>query len=154
MNLYIVQSNSHLVNQQPSLLRLEDDFQKLGLEITDFRVEGTSFTDETMQRINRIADITAESAAAAAAGLTYAQLQQLEALRETARNEGGAAGAGMGVGAGIGFGQMMANAMGNFDQSGTSDSVTKMKNLKALLDDNLITQDEYEHKKQKILDEL
>ncbi|MEO1992111.1 MAG: SPFH domain-containing protein [Pirellulales bacterium] len=134
--------------------KLEDDFQKLGLEITDFRVEGTSFSDETMQRINRIADITAESAAAAAAGLTYAQLQQLEALRETARNEGGTAGAGMGVGAGIGFGQMMANAMGSFDQSATADTVTKMKNLKALLNDNLITEDEYELKKQKILDEL
>lgn len=141
------------------------DFAKLGFEIDDFRVEGTSFDDDTMSRINRIADMTAEAQAAAAVGLNYAQMQQLEAMREAARNEGGGAGIGMGLGAGVGFGNMMGGAMANNFQAqaqpqpaqaapAPDDNMAKLKKLKEMFEMELINEAEYSKKKQEILEKM
>jgi len=134
-------------------------FEKIGFQITDFRIEGTSFDEDTMRRINRIADTAAEAQAANKAGINYTQMQQLDAMRDAARNEGGAAGIGMGVGAGIGFGNMMAGAMGGHEavqaddgkQSGVDDPVEALKKLKQMLEMELITEEEFSSKKKQIL---
>lgn len=134
-------------------------FEKIGFQITDFRIEGTSFDEDTMRRINRIADTAAEAQAANKAGINYTQMQQLDAMRDAARNEGGAAGIGMGVGAGIGFGNMMAGAMGGREavqaddgkQSAAGDPVEALKKLKQMLEMELITEEEFSSKKQQIL---
>lgn len=141
--------------------KLTSDFDALGFAITDFRIEGTQFDDDTLTRINRIADVSAEAQAAKLAGMDYASLQQVEALREAARNEGGAAGAGVGLGAGIGLGQQMAGGMmGDMakTQQATAavgdDLATRLGKLKKLFDADLISQTEYDSKKAAILDEL
>ncbi|MGR9012581.1 MAG: SPFH domain-containing protein [Gammaproteobacteria bacterium] len=126
-------------------------FTKLGFEITDFRIEGTNFDDETLKRINRIADLTAEAQAAQAVGLDYASVQQLEAMREAARNESGTAGIGVGIGAGMGLGQNMAQAFQHKPQ-GADDTVAKLEQLKKMHDAQLITAEEYAAKKQQLLD--
>lgn len=142
------------------MTRLNADFAKLGFEMTDFRIEGTSFDDETLNRINRIADVTAEAQAAQAAGVDYAKLQQLEAMREAARNEGGAAGAGVGLGAGIGLGQAMAQGMQTQSVAPAQvtkpadDTASKLESLKELNSKGLITDQEYADKRQAILDTL
>jgi membrane protease subunit (stomatin/prohibitin family) len=140
------------------LKKLDTDFHKLGFNLTDFRVEGTSFDESTMERINRVASVSADVEAAKVAGLDYANLQKIEAMRDAARNEGGGAGVGMGVGAGMGFGQMMANSMeagfadpGNTAPSQKNDPMVKLQKLKQMLDAQLITQDEYDVKKKEIL---
>jgi len=134
---------------------LKPEFLSLGFQLLDFRIEGTSFDDATMDRINRIADLTAEGQAAKAVGLSYAQIQQLEALKEAAKNPGGVAGLGLSAGVGLGLGQQMAGAMGNMNapQSNTTseDPATRLKNLKNLLDQNLISQEEFDLKKKEIL---
>ncbi len=43
---------------------LQAVFDKLGFHMTDFRIEGTNFDDDTLGRINRIADVTADAFAA------------------------------------------------------------------------------------------
>lgn len=147
--------------------RLQPEFQKLGFEISDFRIEGTSFDDKTQERIDKIADATADAQAAAAVGLNFAQMQQLGAMRDAAKNEGGMAGMGMGMGAGMGFGQMMAGAMGQQfgpqgqpqqgqpqQQGGGDDPVAKLQKLKTMLDGGLITQDEYDAAKKNILSQM
>jgi membrane protease subunit (stomatin/prohibitin family) len=140
--------------------RLDQEFDKLGFTITDFRIEGTAFDDNTLDRINRIADVTAESTAAKAAGMDYAGLQHLEALREAARNEGGAAGAGVGIGAGIGLGQAMTEKMTQQMQDAEVISkeekplINKLNKLKEMRDSDLITEEEYAAKKADILDQL
>jgi membrane protease subunit (stomatin/prohibitin family) len=145
--------------------KLKEVFAKLGFEITDFRIEGTNFDEDTMNRINMIADMSAKAQAAQAAGLNYAQMEQLGAMRDAAKNEGGGAGLGMGLGAGMGFGNMMAGAMGaNFmnqnpnpgqvspaNQSPNEDPVSKLKKLKEMFEAELITEEEYSKKKQEIL---
>ena len=143
------------------LKKLGEDFKKLGFELTDFRLEGTSFDESTMNRINRIANVSADVEAARVAGLDYANLQKIEAMRDAARNEGGGAGVGMGIGAGMGFGQMMANGMASgFTNSGNAapdqhnDPVVKLQKLKQMLDAQLITQEEYDAKKKEILSRM
>lgn len=128
--------------------KTKDDFSKLGFTLTDFRVEGTSFDEDTMKRINRIADMSAEAQAANVAGLSYAQLQQLEALKSAAQNPGGA-GMVMGVGVGMGLGQQVAGiaAGGNVPE----DAMTRLKKIKELLDQGLITEEEFNAKKKEIL---
>lgn len=132
-------------------------FAELGFEITDFRIEGTDFDEETSKRINRIADMTAEAQAAQAVGIDYAKMQQLEAMREAARNEGGGAGMGMGLGAGISFGQNIAQAMNSTSVNVGNPPVEpmeKLMQLKKMLEAELISADEYAAKKKAILDTL
>ena len=135
---------------------LVKDFNTLGFALEDFRIEGTSFDEDTMKRINRIADMNAESQAAAAAGLSYAQLQQLDAMKSAAANPGGGAGMGMGMGAGVAFGQMMAGGMQNGSPAtpGAADPMAKLAQLKKMLDGGLINQDEYDSKKKDILAQM
>jgi membrane protease subunit (stomatin/prohibitin family) len=135
--------------------KLKADFAQLGFVLEDFRIQGTSFDDDTMRRINRIADINAEAQAANAAGVSFAQLQQLEALRDAAKNQGsGGVGMAMAVGMGMagsvvpGGGAQAAVAVA---PATTDDVVAKLKKLKLLLDQQLITKDEYEIKKKEIL---
>lgn len=137
--------------------KLDADFYKLGFELADFRIEGTDFDEDTERRIDRIADMAAEAEAVKRVGLNYAQSQQLEALRDAARNEGGVAGLGVGVGAGMGLGQQMAQSFNSAalpQGVGGGDPVTRLEKLKKLLDGGLITQDEYDEKKKSILSEI
>ncbi|MBN1307840.1 MAG: SPFH domain-containing protein [Chitinispirillaceae bacterium] len=140
--------------------KLASIFSTLGFSLTDFRIEGTSFDDDTLRRINRIADLTAEAQAAEAAGLNYSRVQQLEAMRDAARNEGGAAGMGMGLGAGVSLGNMMANSVAtgasppSRGAAGDAPVAERLAKLKSLAEGGLITPEEYESKKREILKEL
>ena len=51
--------------------RLTADFGKLGFSIEDFRIEGINFDEDTIRRIGRIADMTAEAQAVKAVGMDY-----------------------------------------------------------------------------------
>lgn len=139
-------------------IKLSMAFRKLGFDITDFRIEGTDFDEDTLKRINRIADLTAEAQAAKAVGLDYAKVQHLEAMREAARNEGGGAGIGMGMGAGIGFGQSMSQSMTENASTPApakaDDPMAKLAQLKKMFEAELITEQEYSAKKQDILDQM
>ncbi len=142
-------------------IKLSMAFRKLGFDITDFRIEGTDFDEKTLERIHRIADLTAEAQAAQAVGLDYAKVQQLEAMREAARNEGGGAGLGMGMGAGIGLGQSMAQSMtaqiNPQTTTATDDNINfmaKLTALKKMFEAELITEQEYAAKKQSLLDQM
>ncbi len=142
-------------------------FDNLGFALTDFRIASTNFDEKTQELIERIASVTAETRAAESAGVNFAHLQQLSALRDAAKNEGGVAGAGVGMGAGIGLGQSMAMGMMNggmmnggvmpntFTPTASEPSAPnpseKLLVLKKLKDDGLITEEEHEKKKSEIL---
>lgn len=135
-------------------IKLAIAFRKLGFSISDFRIEGTDFDEDTTRRINRIADLTAEAQAAQAVGLDYAKVQQLDAMRDAARNESGAAGAGMGLGAGVALGQNMAQGLTAPVQTantGLEDITAKLTQLKQLYEAELISETEYAAKKQELL---
>jgi membrane protease subunit (stomatin/prohibitin family) len=139
------------------LARLGPEFGKLGFEASDFRIEGTDFDAETKERINRIAGTIADTHAATAAGLSFTEMQRVEAMRDAAKNEGGGAGVGMGLGAGIGMGEYMAGALGGAaaaakPPAGADASVAgRLRTLDQLLREKLIDEAEYQSKRKEIL---
>lgn len=138
--------------------RFNAEFNKLGLKIVDFRIEGTDFDQQTHDRVGRVADITTEALAAKKAGVDFAELQRLQALREAAANESGAAGAGVGIGAGIGMGQYMAQATMQGDKGSAppvkEDLLGAMVKLKQLHEMELISEQEFADKKRELLAKL
>lgn len=141
--------DSHLMDLSNELKeRTAAELEQLGLELTDFRVNSVTFDEDTMERIGRIANMTAEQRAAAEVDLDYVSMQKLEALRDAARNEGGLAGAGLQLGAGV---QLAKDV---FKTQTTDDSTERLRKLKKLLDEQLITEEEYEKKKNEILSQL
>jgi membrane protease subunit (stomatin/prohibitin family) len=152
-----VEIDKHRIELANQLItKISPDLDTLGFSLTDFRIEGTDFDEGTKSRIGRIADLAAEAEGAKAAGVSYAELQQLQALRDAAKNESsGAVGAGVGIGAGMGLGQMFAGSFGmNQGQSSQSSPTERLKNLKELLDQGLLNAEEYESKRAEIVKKL
>ena len=129
---------------------LAAEFAQLGIELTDFRLTGTVFDAATQQRIGRVADVTATTQAAAAAGLSYPEFEKLNALREAARNPGGLASAGLHLGAGAELGRLLAGQAN--PAPGSSDPAEQLQKLKQLLDAGVITAEEFAAKKKAWLD--
>ncbi|CAM4426434.1 Membrane protease subunit, stomatin/prohibitin family, contains C-terminal Zn-ribbon domain [Pedobacter westerhofensis] len=122
--------------------QLNDHFTKLGFTLTDFNVQGTSFDEQTQQQINQIGNAQAGSLAANQAGLSYTEMEKLLALRDAARNNNGIMGAGV---------QMnMGNNSGN-ELREQDDAIARIKQLKLLLDEGILTEDEFEIKKKQWL---
>ncbi len=131
-----------------------DIFIQLGFRLTDYRIEGTSFTDATNAQIAKITTVQADVQAARMAGLDYTQMEQLKAMRDAAKNEGGAAGIGMGLGAGMQARQNMSQGLTQPPVNAEKSAMEKLKELKSLFEMELISEEEYKLKKEKILNQL
>jgi len=130
-------------------------FSNVGFELLDFRVEGTGFDEDTFNRIGKIADATADNLAAKEVGLSFTEKQQLEALRDAAKNEGGIAGAGVQTGAGIQLGHLLSNQLNHQQTANTQDDLTsKLQKLKLLFEGGLIDETEYKNKKAELINQL
>ena len=151
------QIDGHLteIGQELATL-LNEETQKLGFTLTDFRIDGTLFDEQTQERIGRIADVTADSQAAQAGGLTYAELEKLRALRDAARNEGGLSGSGVQMGVGLEMGKQMGAATQLMNERSTADDdlSRRLARLRLLRDENVITDADYEAKKRELLNEI
>ncbi len=134
--------------------KINDEYTALGLELTDFRIIGTIFDEQTQERIGRIADISTDVKAAERAGLSYVELEKLRALRDAARNEGGLAGAGVQLGVGMEIGKKFNEQTDSFLSVGNAEATEKLRKLKILLDEKIITQEDYDTKKKEILSKL
>lgn len=133
---------------------LTPELGKLGMELMDFKLNGTTFDSATKERISKIANITAETMAAKEAGMSYIEMEKLKALRDAARNEGGLAGAGLHFGVGMELGKVFNTAKSELIDSENADPIAKLKQLKLLLDQNIITQEEFDAKKKEWLGKL
>ncbi|MBP8082649.1 MAG: SHOCT domain-containing protein, partial [Spirochaetes bacterium] len=99
-------------------------------------------------------DMQAEAQAANAAGVSFAQLQQLDAMKTAAGNDG-APGMMMGMGVGMGFGQNMAGVAAGAGQAASQDDpMLKLKKLKDMMDAGLISPQDFEEKKKAILSSM
>lgn len=121
-------------------------FTDLGFEILDFRIEGTQFDKETLDRIGEVSDVQAEVKSAQIAGVDFAELQKLKAMRDAAKNEG-TAGATMGMFTG-------AELSRTTHETPKEDITAKLKKLKELFDLELINEEEFNEKRKKLLSEL
>ena len=162
LSSYLAQSSYSYLNIDAHLSLISSEmkeksqatFSELGLELTDFRIESTSFDEESCERINKIAGMTAEALSAAEVGLDYVHLEKLRALRDAARNEGGLAGAGLQVGAGFELSKSLMTEKEKLINEGEADPITQLKKLKTLLDEEIITKEEFDEKKKELLAKL
>jgi len=132
--------------------KLDMEFHSLGFELSDFRIEGTEFDENTKSRIDKIADTQATHFAAKKVGISYKDMRQLDALDDAASNEGGAAGVLLGANAG----DVLSPGLNQpFIASQTDKTVMqRLQHLKELFEAELISNEEYEEKKKSILEEV
>lgn len=143
----------------------KNEFAKLWLELTDFRIEDTNFTDKTEDFISKI---TSKSADVAAIKKTwnidgqsmsnYSQIEQLGAMNKAAE-AGWTAWDMMWAGIWMAMWMNMGNQMNNNMQNNNSTpqketSEGKLTKIKNLLDKGLIDQGDYDKKKEEIISSM
>lgn len=135
-------------------------FARYGLKLDQFVVENISLPEELQKAIDKrismgmMGDLN-----------QYMKYQTAEAIPLAAKNEGGLAGIGAGLAAGMNMGNMMSGAMAGAvatpaatpvapAASATPDPAARLTQLKALLDQGLITQADYDQSKAEVLKQL
>ena len=143
-------ANQVLLSQKMAEL-LAPDFARLGLTLERFSVESVTLPEAIQKALDErismgvVGDLS-----------RYTQYQTASAIPLAAQNEGGLAGVGAGVGVGAAIGQAMAtnmNAAATAPAAG-NDPQARLTQLKALLDQGLITAADYDKAKAEVLKQL
>ena len=146
-------ANQVLLSQKMAEL-LAPDFARLGLTLERFSVESITLPEAIQKALDErismgvVGDLN-----------RYTQYQAASAIPLAAQNEGGLAGIGAGVGVGAAIGQAMATNMNATpaaapQTTGNNDPQARLAQLKALLDQGLITAEDYEKAKAEVLKQL
>ena len=158
-NLSILNLAGHLDTIASSVSKnLEDSMQGIGLEIINFNIESINIPDEELSSIREIYRKTLEAREFSKTHLTsaYGQLKSFDVMDKAASNDSqNSAGILMGAGMGMGVGAPMGNKLGYSVTSGDSESPTdRLKAAKSMLDDGLITEDQFNTIREKIIEGL
>ena len=146
------------------------EFKRFGLEVVNFNVERISMPEEDMQKFQQILGkvLEIDQLSKAQVGSGYTTVRTFDVLDKVASTEGGTAGdllagglgVGVALGAGLPFGQQISQAIGSqrsqppASSSSPDDTVSKLQTLKRLLENELISQSEFDARKKQILDSL
>lgn len=136
---------------------LQPMFERYGLKLDQFVLESLSLPEALQTALDKrismgmMGDLS-----------KYTQYQVAESIPLAAKNEGGLAGIGAGLAAGMGVGQMMTGAMAGAQvpapapaaTPAATDPAARLGQLKALLDQGLITQADFDSTKAEILKQL
>lgn len=134
-----------------------------GVELVNFNIESINIPDDELDSIKEVMGKVFEAEQLSKAKLTgnFATVKSFEVLSDAANNQAdsGMAGlmqAGLGLGAGLPIGQKVGEAMtvSETNDGGEDGVVKKIKELKSLLELDLISQEEFDLKRAKILEEL
>lgn len=132
--------------------KLAGDFDAYGLAVTKFLIENISLPPEVEAMLDKrtsmgiVGDMS-----------KYAQFQAAQAIEAAANNPGGGGEmtAGLGMGAGLAMGQQMADTLRGSTGQAAAPAQKSVKDrlgeLKGLLDDGLIGEDDYNARKAQIL---
>ena len=150
--------------------RVADDFGKYGIELVDLFLGAITPPEEVQKLIDERSGMGAIGDMNA-----YMKFKTARAIGDAASQPGGAAGgtvgAGIGIGMGAGMGAMLPGMMREAMQGDASPTAPaaapaaaaapagnpvaeRLRQLKGLLDEGLISQDEFNAKRQKLLEEM
>jgi membrane protease subunit (stomatin/prohibitin family) len=146
--------------------RVSDDFTKYGIELVDLYMGAITPPEEVQKLIDERSGMGAIGDMNA-----YMKFKTARAIGDAASNPGGGAGdtlgAGVGIGMGAGLGAMLPGMMREAMQGGAAPAAApaaaapaaspmaeKLRQLKGLLDEGLISQEEFNAKRQKLLDDM
>lgn len=140
---------------------VHEQFDQYGLELVDLIVEAITVPPEVQQAIDRAAGTRAVRHDELS---HYERVMRSEALRDSANQPGSAAGAelaaGLGAGAGIGLAKDMLNHSPAAESSAPQTRLTveqvraSLKELKQLVDEGLITEEEFAAQKKRLLGQV
>lgn len=148
---------------QFSLTAIAPEFAKFGIEVINFNVERVSIPDNEMAKFQEVFGrrMEIEQISKAAVGPAYTTMRTFDTLEKAAENPGGGAGAllagGLGLGVGVGAGAPLGKQLGESLEvapEGKQDAVARLQTLKRMLDEKLISQEEFDAKKKAILDSI
>ena len=132
---------------------------KYGLELVNFNIENINISKDELKKIQDVMQKTFEAKEFAKVDLNsnYATMKSFEIMGDAAKNEsdggvGAMMQAGIGLGAGLPLGQQMGQQMNVGNEQSSQTAHEKLASLKKLLDDDLITEDQFKEKQAKILE--
>lgn len=139
-------------------VKLQAEFDGLGLSLHDFYINSISVPDEVQKIIDQRSGMSAIGNMDEFMKYKVALSLENASLNQAGTGEamGGGLGAGMGLGMGFMMPQMIQQSMMSSMQ-GSSEKETamdKLKKLKELLDIGVISQDEFNQKKTKLMDQI
>jgi len=138
------------------------EFERFGIELINFNIERISIPKEELSKFQGVLGRRMEISQISQVdvGESYTVMRTFDVLEKAAQNEGNIGqllGAGLGFGVGLGAGVSVGQQMGNVMKTGNQDSndvVSKLKMLKQLFESGLITKEEFEERKQRILESI
>lgn len=126
--------------------RLNESTGIIGIEFSDIIIENISLPDEVEKLIDEQSGIGMAKQDMA----TFMQYQTARAMRDASKQEGGLAGLGAGLAVGNTLTQNIQETM-NTDKP-TKSKAEQLREIKALFDEGILTQEEFEHEKKSILE--
>ena len=138
-------------------LTLQQEFDGLGLLLHDFYINSISVPEEVQEMIDQRSGMSALGDMDEF--MKYKVAMSMEKAAENPGGAGSVAGAGVGAGMGMGMGfmmpQMIQQAMTpKADATNKESPMDKLKKLKELLDMGVISDEEFQEKKAKLMEEI
>ncbi|MDB4775488.1 SPFH domain-containing protein [bacterium] len=145
---------------------IQAEFAKFGLNVVNFNIQSINFPPEEMQRVQDVFAKTLEARELSKmdVGGAFQAIKSFEVMNEAAKNPsdggmGAMLGAGLGLGAGLPIGKQIGEQVRtdspSVDESADPENPKdKLRKLKELLDEELITRDEYDAKKAEIIRDI
>jgi len=146
--------------------QISPEFARFGIEMVNFNVENISLPDDEKRKFQEILGrrMEIEQVSEAQVGQAYVTMRSFDVLEKAAENSGGAAGGllaggvglGMGLAGGVSAGQQLGKTLNVTQQAAKPDdySVARLQQIKRMLDAGLITEKEFNTKKQQIMDSI
>ena len=147
------------------------EFAKFGVELVNFNIESINIPDEELKRIQDVFAKTLEARelSKVEVGGAFSQIKSFEVLQAAAQNPGSNAvgamlGAGIGLGAGLPIGQQIGQGVtvspppphhaSSAESSNPDGPVVKLRQLKELLEEGLISEEMFNAKRDQIMKDL
>lgn len=125
--------------------RLNEQTAEIGVQFSDILIENISLPDEVEKLIDEQSGIGMAKQDLA----TFMQYQTARAMRDASKQKGGLAG----LGAGMALGNTMAQGIqAAVNPAASKNMVEQLRELKELLDEGILTQDEFDSQKKVILE--
>ena len=125
-----------------------------------FNIESINIPTDELKRIQDVfaKTLEAKELSKVNVGAGFSAIKSFEVLNNAAENPsegsiGGMLGAGIGLGAGFPLGQQMGQNL-TTSQNAEESSTDKLRELKKMLDENLISEEQYNLKRDKIIEEM